>query len=440
MPQYWEYSFEANGGHDRRGSAREPKRGRRQALNDLAPPLPGDGQHPCPRGTFCASSTRDEEGTWHPLMINSTFCPADESAIVNAIPGLPESYARLAEQMTDPLRSKGSSPGGRRPPGSRILLSAADDALQREAATVLNGWAARVRVIPGVQHSPRQHLPGTQAGVEENCGVLANWTTQLLALAPGPTLRTWEYLPGRESARLPAVPCRHCGTFVTSSPSGKRWWPAVCTHPVPVPARWLEKDDGSRAAVAWACAECWTPLRSGTRSQRAACTHEPSRGAPPPARKTPAPRGPQTLADVEEKIADLEVVRAGDGWLTVVTDLSGIDAGLDVLDLAAKFRRRLGEIPARPVPLEGVPCRECDELKLVEADPPHDPKAEKDKSRCLACEARMSATDYAEWTKMYDAWVRGAGLLVCKFCKDGEHKTCWWLSCDCRKAGHAGAV
>jgi hypothetical protein len=337
----WSISFRSSdfNGDDRRD---RPKRGRRQPVNDLAPPLPGEGQHLCPRGTFCASSTRDTEGTWHPLMVNSAFCPADESAIANALPDLPRSYYLLAARIGDPVRS---GRGIRRPPGSRVLVNAEADALLRTSAAVIMGWAARVRAVPGLQLSPGRHLPDKPEGVRDNCGVLARHVTQLLALAPGPTVRTWT-------------------------------WP-------------------------------------------------PDTGMPD---------------DLEAELGDLEVVHAGDGWATAVTDLSGVDAGLEVLDLAAKFRRVLGESPTRPETLDGVPCRECEELALVEADPPHDPKTEKDKSKCTACNARMSPAEYAEWTKMYDAWVKGAGLLTCRLCELKRCGECRFMACDCAASGHRAAA
>ena len=458
----WSISFRSsdfNGG-DRRD---RPKHGHRQPVNDLAVPLSGDGQHPCPRGARCASSTRDEDGNWHPLPINSVFCIADESAIVNAIPGLPESYARLSRQMTDPLRSKGPGPGSRRPPGSRVLVDAGDDALLREASAVLNGWAARVRGVPGIQLSPRQHLPDKLEGVTENCEVLARWATQLLALPPGPTLRTWEYAPGRPDPRpaapslhamgaarseslglggprpprpgpaVPAVPCRRCGIFVVPSPSGKRWWPAVCTHAVTVPARWAENPDGTFRAVAWACAECSTPFRASPPKPRAACLHEPSAAA------TARPGG--IPADIEDEIAGLEVVRAGDGWVTCLTDLSGVDAGLDVLELAAKFKRRLQESAPPPEDLDGVPCRECAAMaSLVRADVPADPSAKAMWSRCLTCGHAMDHAEFDEWTDWYDGFVkRGGAPSACRRCELGRHGDCYWVLCGCKAAGHAAA-
>lgn len=339
--QYWVDSFRSSdfNGDDRHGRA---KQGRRQPVSDLAVPLAGEGQHPCPRGTFCASSTRDADGNWHPLMINSAFCPADESAITNALPDLPRSYALLALRIGDPVRSGRAL--GRRPPGSRVLVNAEADALLRTSSAVLMGWAARVRHVPGLRLSPNRHLPGKPEGVRDNCGVLARHVTQMLALPPGPTFRTWTWPP-----------------------------------------------DG----------------------------HMP--------------------ADLEAELADLEIVHAGDGWATCVTDLSGTEAGLDVLDLAARFRRILGESPARPEPLEGVPCRSCEEIALVEADPPHDPALEKEKSRCTSCGDRMTAEEYASWTARYKSYVEGAGVLTCRMCELGRCRECRFLACGCAAHGHQAA-
>lgn len=408
-------------------------------------PVGTDEQRLCARGQACAGATRDTEtDEWHPMPVGYGFCPADATLIEGQVPLLPGSYARLQEQMADPFRSRPPGGGGRRPPASRVLVDASGDALLREAALVLSGWAARVRAVPGISHSPRRHRPDTLEGVTESCDVLAKWTTQLLALPPGPTLRTWEYLPGRETRNAPAVPCRHCGAFVSPSPSGRHYWPAVCTHAVVVPALWREGPDGTRTPVAWACAACSTLFRGSPPARRPPCAHQPAAARPAPAQPH-RDRG-RTQADVEEEIAGLEVVRAGDGWVTVLTDLSGIDAGLDVLELAARFRRILLEAPAPPETFDGVPCRECDTMGSLEATPlpvgggdeEHDPY-----SRCSvpACRAAFTRKEHDEWVKMYAAWTRGAGILVCARCERGDCRSggCLWDQCACAARGHAAA-
>jgi len=419
----WSISFRSS---DFNGDGRRsrPKQGR-HGTPDLAPQAGGEGQHECPRGALCASSTRDAEGTWHPLLVNSAFCPADESAIANAIPDLPRSWFLLAARIGDPVRS---GRGVRRPPGSRVLLNAEADALLRTSSAILMGWAARVRAVPGLQLSANRHLPDKPEGVRDNCAVLARHVTQLLALPPGPVIRTWTWLPGKEATRAPAVPCRRCGLPVSPSPSGKHWWPAVCAHPSAVPAAYGEDSDGTMTPTAWACAACSKRLPPGW-SAAPRCDH--AAAADPGGWRTGA-----VSADVEEEIGDLEIVHAGEGWATCVTELSGIDAGLDVLDLAARFRKHLQESPARPEPLEGVPCRSCEKTALVEADPPHDPDAEKDKSRCTACGDRMAPDEYASWTARYKSYVEGSGSITCRLCELGDCRDCRFAACACDRPGH----
>jgi hypothetical protein len=144
---------------------------------------------------------------------------------------------------------------------------------------------------------------------------------------------------------------------------------------------------------------------------------------------------------LEEETGDLEVVHAGDGWVTCVTELSGTDACLEADDLAARFRRVLGEAPQRPERLDGVPCRNCEQFTLERADPPSDPAAEGDWSRCsdLSCRDRMTAGEYRDWTKKYDAWVKGADIEQCYRCATEKCRDCSWDNCKCAGAGHRAA-
>jgi len=423
----WSISFRSGdfNGDDRRS---RPKRGRQQ-VPDLTPQAGGEGQHPCPRGSLCASSTRDAEGTWHPLMVNSAFCPADESAIANALPDLPRSYFLLAARIGDPVRS---GRGVRRPPGSRVLIDAEADALLRTSAAILMGWASRVRHVPGLQLSPNRHLPDKPEGVRDNCGVLARHVTQLLALPPGPVVRTWTWRPGWGNGRPAAVPCLRCGLPVSPSPSGKRWWPAVCAHSLSVVAAYAENKDGAMIPTAWACAACSKRLPPNRRPAPH-CDHE----AAPPEAWRPA----DDYAEVEEEIGDLEIVHAGDGWATVVTELSGVDAGLDVLDLAARFRRHLRESPARPEPLHGIPCRNCPKMSaLVRADPPSDPSSKAMHSRCTECGDVMDREEYDDWVRQWNAYAKGGGKPpTCRLCEIDKCRECSWAACGCSKPGHRAA-
>jgi hypothetical protein len=82
------------------------------------------------------------------------------------------------------------------PPGSRVLINGDTDALMRLMCSVLGGWAARVRVVPGVSHSRSQHAHGSAAALAGDCDVLLKFTVPMLALADGPMARTWTWRAG----------------------------------------------------------------------------------------------------------------------------------------------------------------------------------------------------------------------------------------------------
>jgi hypothetical protein len=146
-------------------------------------------------------------------------------------------------------------------------------------------------------------------------------------------------------------------------------------------------------------------------------------------------------AELEAEIADLEIIFIGDGWVSAQTRLGGTAAGLDILDLHRSASRLLGETPAPPEILEGVPCRSCEEmssLARLEQPPPDPEKPEPPFCACLSasCKAVMTRTEYDAWTAMYVAWTRGSGVLTCRRCDRGDCGNCCWPSCSCKLAGH----
>lgn len=90
-------------------------------------------------------------------------------------------------------------------------------------------------------------------------------------------------------------------------------------------------------------------------------------------------------------------------------DLSGADAGLEILRLRYLCRAILGETRDKPEELLGVPCRdpECDMLTLRRAEPPSDPAVPASWSECSACGDKMSEEEYRDWTKLYARWAQG---------------------------------
>jgi hypothetical protein len=384
-----------------------------------------DGQRPCARGDWCSSQTRDDDGTWHPASGPRAFCDADRGKIITCAETIPAAYRDLAGRLGDPVRSGRAV---RIPPGSRVLVSADIDALMRTMAAVLGGWAARVRAVPGLKLVPNEHPHGAPEAVKADCDVLARHPDPLLALPPGPALRTWTFPPAKPGSLRPAaVPCRRCRLPLSPSPSGLYWWPAACTHqlaaPVTIPAAW-----GATLVTGWRCQACGAKL-AGDPGRRRACRHEPS---------GPAPLRPGGIpADVEAVIAGLEVVYAGDGWVTCVTDLGGDAAGLDIIEFAGKAARLLGETPAKAETLDGVPCRSCEAmsaLELLEQPPPDPAKPAPLYCRCRVCKEVMTRAGLDAWAAMYVAWTRGSGILTCRRCDGGDCRDCCWSGCTCRLA------
>ena len=331
---------------------------------------------------------------------------------------------------------------------------------------------ARVRaVLSGIQLSPRQHLPGhVQAGVTENCKVLARWATQLLALPPGPTLRTWEYAPGRPDPR-PAAPSLHAmgaarseslglggprllapvlrgpggiapplRIFVVPSPSVGNAGGIRRLHPCrdqPGPGSSRNPDGTFRGQSPCACAECSTPFRGAPPKPRPACLHEPSAAA------TARPGG--IPADIEDEIAKAWRSSMQATGVTCLTDLSAADAARR----ASTWRRSSSaDCKRNPAPVElldGIPCRrlDCDVMGLERAPlpaAPAGPDEDSPFSRCPACGDTMATKEYTEWTAWYARWpsLADPGVYPVQVCCNCTGLP--WASCECRARGHCRSL
>jgi hypothetical protein len=91
-------------------------------------------------------------------------------------------------------------------------------------------------------------------------------------------------------------------------------------------------------------------------------------------------------------------------------DLSGADAGLEILALRYRSRVLLGETRQRPVELLGVPCRveDCDMLALRRAELPDGPDEDPPWSVCGNCGDVMTEAEYRDWTRRYARWAQQA--------------------------------
>lgn len=426
-------------GDDRRGP------GRRNGA-DPAVTAAGATQDPCERAQRCAGGRRNPDTlAWSPAPASQHLCPACQAVLEQALADLPGAYARLNLMSASPARSGRAV---RVPPGSRILANPEADALMREISDVTAGWAARVRAVPQLSLSRHAYPHGSYDQVNDDCRrVLGLHPQPLLALPAASMFRTWPYLPGwdpadgREPDPVPVVPCRRCALPVSPSPSGKRWWPAACAHPSTVVAAYADDAKGNPVPSAWACGACSRRLPRGYRPPPP-CDHQPSRAVSPPARRTPAPKGPRTLADVEDEIGHLRVIRAGDGWITAETSLHGGQGACELIEALSKARGLLRESPPPPDHLEGVPCRSCETFGLERAPLPAGPDTghEPAFSRCpnLACRDTMTRPEYQEWAAWYAAWAKGEDL-ACTRCEQKRCGECSYPGCACRAAGHAAA-
>jgi len=363
----------------------------RQAVQAQVPAVTDDEQRSCSRGDWCAASTRDAEGAWHPALTWQPYCPACTSKIVTCLTELPPLYSLLASGTAALARATGKV---RVPPGPRILVSPPAEALAREASAVLAGWAARVRDTPGLRLSPPRHPPGTPGRVREDCNVLARHPGPLMALPDGWTTRAYDLPEATAPLNRAQGACRRCGRTVTRSPVSGWWW--AC--------------DGQAAGF---------------------CDHDP--GPVPEA----VPSGP-VPAEAEAELGDLEIVSAGDGWVKVLTRRNAVHAGAEILALDWHARRLTGQVPASAEVLDGMPCRSCEAMSALTVleQPPPDPAQPPPRwTRCAECGDEMTRPELTAWAVMYAAWVRGSGLLTCRRCEMrpdlDRHPECSWASCSC---------
>lgn len=371
-------------------------------------PAGTDGQRFCARADWCAASTRDAEGNWRPALTWQPYCETCTSKIVNCLTGFPPLYGLLASGTAGPARTAGKV---RVPPGPRILISPAAQALAGEASAVLAGWAARVRAVPGVQLSPPEHPLGTPERVREDCLDMARHRGPLLALAPGWTTRVYDLPEGTGPLNRAAGRCRKCGRKVSRSPASGWWW--AC--------------DGRPAGF---------------------CDHDPGPVLPAATPPEPVPGGTGFRHQKPEDIGEEEIVSIGDGWVKVMRLLGAVHAGAEILELDWHARRLTGQVPASPVLLDGMPCRSCEAMSslLLLEQPPPDPRLKPPPAyRCADCGDEMTRAELTAWAAQYAAWTAGAGILTCRRCDmrpdlDWHPECCWGQCTCCRGRGRRAAA
>lgn len=272
------------------------------------PQAPGDGQRPCGRGPWCASSAAadgDAGGTrYEPALGYQAFCPRDRTFIARCLDEIPEQYLRLAAELGSPSRG---SLQIRIPFGPRLPVRVDIDALLRLIAECLVSWHERVADVASLDFPENRasRLRRPAVAVARARDTLAAHLDAMLALQAAPVSRAWALRD------------------LDSLPEGS----AGIVHSV---------------------------------------------------------------------------------YVDATVDLSGTDAGLEVITLRHLARAVLGETRARPEELVGVPCRAdgCGWRSVYRAELPSREDEPAWWTECARCGDRMDEDAYREWVALVAAYER----------------------------------
>lgn len=267
-----------------------------------------EGEHPCARAEWCASSTPAEPGSTRrePARGPRAFCDRDRGLVDRSLAELPEQYVRLTIEMGSPS-SRGAAI--RVPFGPRLPVRVDIDALTRLMAESLVSWHERVADVARLDFpaSRLSRMRREARAVARAQQVLSAHLDAMLALPPQPMSRAWDL---RDLDRLP---------------------------------------DGATGVI-----------RS-------------------------------VFADI-------------------TLDLSGADAGLEILRIRYLARAVLGETRAKPEELTGVPCRDpqgtCGWRTLVRAELPSRDDEPAWWTECARCGDKMTEPEYREWVALCAAYER----------------------------------
>ena len=337
---------------------------------------------PCAQGAWCSWPilVQQDNGSFAraPRPGPRTFCDRDRGIIRERLEALPEGYERLGEEM-QVLRSSGSNL--RMPFGPSLPLHEGMEALMREMARTLAGWHARVAAVA------RLTPPDGAAILTHGLKVISR---AVLVLCAETHIDTLLGLEAGWMTRSVSVPFRH--------------EPEILRDPIARPPWRVPALD-------------WLPVPGLV---------QPRRG------REPLP------PDIAEELGDCEIVRVGADYIAVMKQPGGADAGWEILSLHRRCERLLGEVRQHPDTLDGVPCRECEDMALERAEPPSDPSQAAMYSFCVTCRATMTLEDYRQWSAWYAKWADGAGL-ECVRCQRGYHDQCIYGACECMACGHLAA-
>lgn len=295
----------------RSGDFTEPDsfRRRSRAPRTAAPPQAGsdEGQRPCARGEWCASSVIVvESGKTHrrPALGTRSFCDRDRGHVARCLEEIPGQYAHLAAELGNP---SGAGLSVHVPFGPRIPIRVDIDALMKLMAESLVSWHERVADIAHLDFPTARmsRMRREAQAVQRAELVLSAHLDALLSLGPGPVTRAFDL--------------RALDSFPEDAPG---------------------------------------------------------------------------------------VVHSVFAELTL--DLSGADAGMEIISLRHLARALLGETKAKPEELVGVPCRAdgCGWRAVYRAELPSREDEPAWWTECARCGDKMSEADYREWVALCAAHER----------------------------------
>lgn len=184
--------------------AAQHSRGQQRRPHLEQPAGTGEGQRPCARGRWCASSTTsvvDGQPVIQPALGPRSFCEPDRIFIARCLTELPGQHEQLAGEIGNPdSRNRGSTV--RVPFGPSVPIRVDIDALLKLIAESLVSWHERVADVASLDFPANRasRLRRDHVAISRAVDVLAEHLDTLLGLEAAAMSRAWSL---RDLDKLP---------------------------------------------------------------------------------------------------------------------------------------------------------------------------------------------------------------------------------------------
>jgi hypothetical protein len=173
---------------------RERPKGRSRAPESSAPVAIEEGQRPCARGRWCASShvvTEGGETRHEPALSFQPFCVRDEIYVARCLSEIPEQYVRLSLELGRPSM-RGAAV--RVPFGPRVPIRVDVDALMALMAESLVSWHERIAETNSLDFptASMSRLRRQARAIARAAEVMTPRLSSVLALEAAPMSRAWD--------------------------------------------------------------------------------------------------------------------------------------------------------------------------------------------------------------------------------------------------------